>query len=682
MTSSISRRALLAALASVAVIAACGRTEHAAPPDVLRSAMDTTVDPGVDFFQYAEGGWMAKHPIPATEASWGIGKEIYDELYQKLRTINEQAAAAHAAAGSDQQKIGDFWLTAMDSVHADSLGVRPLAAELARIDSVRTPRQAIDEAFALRPLGTDAFFDVSVFQDERNSSEMSVHLSQAGLGLPERDFYFNADTGVAKVRTEYVAHLARLLRLLGADSAAAPARAGRVMAFETALAKASRKLEALRDPVKNYNKMTPAQVTARHTPGIAWGDRLAAWRIHAQQVIVGQPEYLSAVNALVASTPVPVLRDYLALRLVSDYAPYLSKAYVDEAFAFEGKVLNGQKEIRPRWKRVLDAQGEAMGMVVGRMFVQAYFPEQAKKRYVALVHAMQAAYAARIDRLDWMSPATKAMAQKKLAAMTAKVGYPDKWKDYSALVIGRESYAQNMMNAARWRFDDMLKKFGKPVDRTEWDMTPQTYNAYYNPSNNEIVLPAAQFAVPGLADSMLDDGLVYGYAAASTIGHEMTHGFDDEGRQFDAQGNLKDWWTPSDAAKFQARAKVIVQQFDAYEPLPGMHINGQASLGENLADYGGVLIGLDAFKQTEAYKKGEKIAGLTPVQRYFLGYALGWQFEQKTEQLRQRLLSDVHAPPKWRVLGPLSNVPAFYEAFGVKPGQPMWRADSIRVQVW
>jgi putative endopeptidase len=281
-----------------------------------------------------------------------------------------------------------------------------------------------------------------------------------------------------------------------------------------------------------------------------------------------------------------------------------------------------------------------------------------------------------------MSDETKVKAQTKLAAITRKVGYPDKWKDYSALVIARNSYCENMMNAAKWRFNDMVSKYGKPVDRTEWDMTPQTYNAYYNPSNNEIVLPAAAFAVPGMADSMLDDALVYGYAAASTIGHEMTHGFDDEGRQFDAQGNLQDWWTPGDASKFQARANVMVRQFDAYEPLPGMHINGKASLGENLADYGGVLLGLDAFKQTEQYKKGEKIAGLTPIQRFFLGYALGWQFEQKDEQLRQRLLSDVHAPAKWRVLGPLSNVPEFYEAFGVKPGQPMWRPDSIRVEVW
>ena len=675
------RRALAAALPVVVLVAACGRTEHAAPPDPLRAAMDTTVDPGVDFFQYAEGGWIAQHPIPASEASWGIGKEIYDELYAKLRTINEQAAAAHAAAGSDQQKIGDFWLTGMDSVHADSLGVRPLADELARIDSVRTPQQALDVAFALRPLGTDAFFDVSVYQDEKNSSEMSVHLSQAGLGLPDRDFYFNPDSGVAKTRAEYVAHLMRLLWLMH-DSTDAMARADRVMAFETALAKASRKLEDLRDPVKNYNKMSPADVTSKETPAIQWTDRLTAWQLHPQQVIVGQPEFFGAVNGLVTKTPVPVLRDYLTLRLVSDYSPFLSTAFVNEDFAFTGKVLNGQKEIRPRWKRVLDAEEDAMGMILGRIFVQAYFPEAAKKRYVALVHAIETAYAARIERLTWMSPPTKAMAQRKLAAITAKVGYPDKWKDYSALTIGRESYAQNMMHAARWKFDDMIKKFGKPVDRTEWMMTPQTYNAYYYPFNNEIVLPAAQFAVPGIADSMLDDALVYGYAAASTIGHEITHGFDDEGRQFDAQGNLKDWWTPADAKQFNARAQVMRRQFDAYQPLPGMHINGQASLGENLADYGGILLGLDAFKETEQYKKGEKIAGLTPLQRFFLGYALGWQFQQKNEQLRQRLLSDVHAPPKWRVIGPLSNVPEFYQAFGVKPGQPMWRPDSARVQVW
>ena len=347
-----------------------------------------------------------------------------------------------------------------------------------------------------------------------------------------------------------------------------------------------------------------------------------------------------------------------------------------------GEVLSGQKEQRERWKRVLDNEGKAMGMVLGKIFVQEYFPEAAKKRYVALVEAIREAYSERIDRLDWMSPETKAKAQQKLAAVMPKVGYPDKWKDYSALVIGQDSYAHNMMNAARWRFNDAVSKFGKPVDRTEWGMTPQTYNAYYNPSNNEIVLPAAIFTVPGVPDAQVDDAVVYGYAAAGTIGHEITHGFDDEGRQYDAAGNLTDWWTAEDAKKFKAHAEVMVQEFNAYEPLPGLHINGKASLGENIADYGGLLLGLDAFKKTEQYKQGEKIGGLTPLQRYFLGYALGWMSHQREERLRSRLLADVHAPAKWRVLGPLSNIPEFYEAFGIKQGDPMWRPEADRVRIW
>jgi putative endopeptidase len=321
-------------------------------------------------------------------------------------------------------------------------------------------------------------------------------------------------------------------------------------------------------------------------------------------------------------------------------------------------------------------------MVLGHVFVKEYFPQAAKQRYSDLVEAMRKAYDERIDHVDWMSAATKAKAHEKLARMTKKVGYPDKWKDYSALIVARNSYAENIRNADIWLFNDALSKFGKPVDRTEWEMTPQTYNAYYNPSNNEIVLPAAQFSIPGYQDSQLDDAIVYGYAAASTIGHEMTHGFDDEGRQFDAAGNLVNWWTKEDARKFNQRAAVMVRQFDAYEPLPGLHINGKASLGENIADFGGLLIGLDAFKKTEQFKEGKKIAGYTPLQRYFLAYGLSWLFEEREALLRRTLLSDVHAPPKWRVNGPLSNIPEFYEAFDIKPGQPLYRTEAQRVHIW
>ena len=419
--------------------------------------------------------------------------------------------------------------------------------------------------------------------------------------------------------------------------------------------------------------------TRRRLPGtINWPVGICALRMS----IVGQPEFFTGVEALLKKTPIPVLRDYLRFHLVSEYAAYLNKDIDAEDFNFYHRALSGQKEPRPRWKRSLDAENAAMGMVLGRIFVKEYFPESAKKRYSDLVEAIRTAYDERIDRLDWMSDATKAKAHQKLAAVTKKVGYPDKWKDYSALMIGRSSYCENMMSAARWRFDDMVSKFGKPVDRTEWTMTPQTYNAYYNPSNNEIVLPAAIFEIPGMKDSDVDDAIVYGYAGASTIGHEITHGFDDEGRQYDAAGNLAEWWTKEDAAKFQQRAAVMVKQFDGYEPLPGLHINGKASLGENIADYGGILLGLDAFKKTDQYKKGEKIAGLTPLQRYFLGYALGWLEQRREELIRRGLLSDVHAPPKWRVIGPLANIPEFYDAFGVKQGQPMWLPADAHVQIW
>ncbi|WP_114238665.1 M13 family metallopeptidase [Dyella sp. C9] len=676
------RRRLLAFALAAAATGCAFAAAPAAKPDVVASHIDTSVNPGDDFFDYANGAWLKSHPIPPEEASWGIGQVVQDELYAKLRTISENAAKQNASQGSDEQKVGDFWSIGMDEALANRLGISPLKDELARIDAARDLNGVLDEAFALQPLGVDAFFDFAVAQDEKASDVMAVHLAQGGLGLPDRDYYFNTEKGVVKARTAYVEHLHRMFRLLGADDASAKASASQVMAFETALAKVSRPLADLRDPLKNYNKMAPDQLSAKYTPAIAWNTRLGTWKLNATSVIVGQPEFFSGLQALLARTPLPVLRDYLRVHLADAYAAYLSDDFNNEHFDFYGHVLSGQSQQKPRWKRVLRAENDALGMILGRIYVKDYFSEASKQRYNAMVEAVRTAYSERIDRLDWMSPATKAKAQAKLAAVTKKVGYPDKWKDYSALTIGRASYAQNMMNAQHWAFNDMVSKFGKPVDRTEWEMTPQTYNAYYNPSNNEIVLPAAQFMIPGYNDNEIDDAVVYGYVAASTIGHEITHGFDDQGRQFDAKGNLTDWWTKQDAAKFQQRANVMVKQFNAYEPLPGLHINGEASLGENIADFGGLMIGLDAFKKTEQYKKGEKIAGYTPLQRFFLGYALGWLSQQREELLRNALLSDVHAPAKWRVNGPLSNIPDFYDAFGVKPGQPMWRPENQRVKIW
>ncbi|MGY3264420.1 M13 family metallopeptidase [Lysobacter sp. HA35] len=673
---------LRVALFTAGFVLSTGALAAAPSKDFLASHMDTSVDPGVDFFQYANGAWLKAHPIPKSESSWGIGNEVDDELYTRLRTISESAAKKKAATGSDDQKIGDFWATAMDVAKADKLGVHPLDGELARIDAIRSTNDVLDTAFAFKPIGARALFRFGISQDSKDSATMAVDIHQGGLGLPERDFYFNPEAGVAKIRAAYVAHIAKDFELLGRDPASAKASADKVMAFETALAQVSRKLADLRDPEKNYNKMSPADFTAKYTPSIDWTARLAAWNLHPSYVIVGQPEFFAAEDKLLHDTPVPVLQDYLRYHLVDDYAPYLSTAFDNEYFDFHGRAMSGQQEQRPRWKRTLDVENDAMGMVLGRIFVNQYFPAASKQRYENMVEAIRDTFRARMERLDWMGADTKAKALTKLAAVTPKVGYPDHWKDYSALVVGRESYADNVKKAERWKFEDNLSKFGKPVDRTEWDMTPQTYNAYYNPSNNEIVLPAAIFMVPGVPDAKVDDAVAYGYVAASTIGHEITHGFDDEGRQFDAQGNLSGWWTAQDTERFNAAAKKMADQFSAYEPIPGLHINGQASLGENIADYGGLLLGLEAFKKTEQHKQGTPIGGLTPTQRYFLGYALGWMTQQREQQLRQRLLADVHAPAKWRVLGPMSNIPEFYEAFGVKPGQPMWRAPEDRVRIW
>jgi putative endopeptidase len=652
------------------------------PQDFLASHIDPSVDPGVDFFQYANGAWLKAHPIPASEASWGIGNEVDDQLYARLRGISESAAGQKAARGSDQQKIGDFWSTANDVKKADRLGRHPLDGELARIDAIRTPNDVVDTVFGFMPIGVHGLFRIGIGQDDKDSATMAVQIAQGGLGLPERDFYFNPEAGVAKIRVAYVDHIARTFKLLGREPAAAKTAAAKVMAFETALATASRKLEDLRDPEKNYNKMAPSEFTAKYTPSIDWNARLAAWGVHPTYVIVGQPEFFSAEDKLLHDTPLPVLQDYLRYHLVDNYADYLSSAFDAEHFNFHGRAMSGQKEQRPRWKRALDEENDAMGMVLGRIFVKQYFTEASKQRYTAMVEAIRTAFHDRIERLDWMGADTKAKALGKLSAVTPKVGYPDKWKDYSSLVVGRESYAANVMAAQRWQFQDNLSKFGKPVDRTEWDMTPQTYNAYYNPSNNEIVLPAAMFMVPGVPDAQVDDAVAYGYVAAGTIGHEITHGFDDQGRQYDEKGNLSGWWTAQDATRFNTAAQRMVDEFNAYEPLPGLHINGKASLGENIADYGGLLLGMEAFQKTEQYKQGKSIGGLTPTQRYYLGYALGWMTQQRPERLRQRLLSDVHAPAKWRVLGPMSNIPEFYQAFDVKPGQSMWRAPQDRVRIW
>lgn len=649
--------------------------------DILASNIDTTIKPGDDFFMYANGAWIKNNPIPGAENGWGIGHLVNEENYLRKKKINEDAAAAKAAEGTTTQKIGDFWTSGMDSAAIEKAGLSPLQPDLDKINAIQNTDDLIKTAALLKKKGTDCMFGDYIAQDDKNSEKMAYILYQGALGMPNREYYFNTDTASATTRNAYKNYLLKTFKQLGNDAATAQKNATAVFALEEKLAKASRKLADLRDPYKNYNKMN---IDGLHklAGNINWKEFIAASGIQQlDSVIVGQPEFYAALNREIKATPIEDWKNYLRFHLVQSFAPYLDQTSVNNAFEYN-QTLSGAKELRPRWKRVLDAEEDAMGEALGQLFVKEYFNETAKKRYNDLVEAIRDAFKDRIAKLTWMNDSTKQKAYTKLAAMTKKVGYPDKWKDFSALKIDKGPYVLNIQRANEWWSSYKINKLGKPVDRTEWEMTPQTYNAYYNPSNNEIVLPAGMFAVPGLKDEEIDDAFVYGYAAASTIGHEITHGFDDQGRQYDAKGNLTDWWTKKDGEEFGRRAKAIIQQFNEFVPVDTLHINGQATQGENIADLGGLLLGIDAFKKTDAYKKNEKLHGFTPMQRYFLGYAYSWMYQTKKERLSTLVMTDVHSPAKERVNGPVVNIPEFYEAFGIKPGDKMYRADSLRVNIW
>ena len=663
-------------------IYACGPKEiKSSGKDILSENLDTTVQPGEDFFRYANGGWIKHTPIPASESGWGIGNMVLEENYNRLKKINEDAAAAKNEEGSVRQKIGDFWQAAMDSTALNKAGLSPLKNDLDIITSVKNTEELLSTGADLQTKGINIFFDTDITQDDKNSEMMVFKLSQGGLGMPNRDYYFKTDSRTATVREAYKTYLFKTFKQLGMDDALAKKNSDAVFVLEKKLATASRKLEDLRDPYKNYNKINQTAL-AQLTNNINWPTYLKNIGISTLDSInVAQPEFYTAFNKELKATNIEDWKNYLKFHLVANSARYLDDSTFNNSFNFS-KSLSGAQEPRLRWKRVLDAEERAIGEALGQLFVKEYFNEAAKKRYVDLVENIRDAYKDRLKNLNWMSDSTKLKAYAKLAKISKKVGYPDKWKDFSALKIDKGSYVLNMQRAAQWWNQYRINKLGKPVDRTEWEMTPQTYNAYYNPGNNEIVLPAGIFSVPGSKDADLDDALIYGYAGASTIGHEITHGFDDQGRQYDEVGNLKNWWSKKDADQFKNRADGIIKQFNEMMPVDSLHINGSATQGENIADLGGMLLGLDAFKKTAAYKSEKKINGLTPLQRYFLGYAYGWLYEERKESLSSQVMTDVHSPAKERVNGPIVNIPEFYTAFGIKKGDKMYRPDSLRVNIW
>jgi putative endopeptidase len=677
----------LMGLAALLAFASCtsqekpkGQLPSASGRDELATHVDSTVKPGNDFFLFANGKWFKENPIKPSESTAGLWLMIEDTLAAQIDDICKKSATAKAPAGSTKQKIGDYYQSGMDSVRLNQEGINALKPELAKIDAITDINQLAGVIAEMHRLGSGSLLDIWVAQDDKISSKYAVLIHQGGLSLPDRDYYF--DPELDSIRQEFVAFSKRMYMILGYSSDLATEAAERNMILESGLALNSRKIEDTRDPYKNYNKWV-LQKLLNIAPAFDWKAFHAALGLKdVDSVIVGQPEFLIAVNKMLKEFPLEDWKNYLRLQLLITYSQYADDKTFMEAFRFFSTVLDGVETPQPRWKRVVEETNDALGELIGQVYVEEYLPKGTKEKLEEIGNAIRDVYAERIKNLDWMQAETKEKALEKLGQVVMKVGYPDKWKDMGKLEVTANSYLQNKMNANRWHHDYMAAKYGKPVDRTEWEMTPQTYNAYYNPSNNEIVVPGCNILIPGYEGRMADDAVLYAIIGGSTFGHEITHGFDDQGSKYDGKGNLSNWWTEEDEARFIAKTRRIVAQYNQYVPVDTLHINGEQTQGENIADLGGLVMGYEAFKRTQQFKDDQKIAGYTPTQRYFLGHALAWMTNSRPEALAAKVRSDVHSPAKYRVIGPVSNLPEFYEAFGVKAGDAMWIPDSLRVMIW
>jgi putative endopeptidase len=645
--------------------------------------VDQTVRAQDDFFRYSQGKWLKDVDIPADRASWGAFNVAQETVENQVRTIIEQSEQdKKRAPGSDAQKIGDFYASFMDEARRDALGLAPLKGELARIAAIGDKQGiAVQMAHMLR-IGAGAPIDMSIHQDNKDSTRYVADIAQSGLGMPNRDYYLSdKDARLADIRAKYQVHVEKMLALAGHAQAQAAAEAAQVVALETGIARIQWTAVENRDPVKAYNKLSLAQLKAL-MPGFDWTPLLkdAGVAGKVDTLIVSQPSYLAGLDQLIAQTALPVWKTYFEFRLVSAYAPYLSQAFVDESFAFRGGVLSGAKVNRPLQKRAIAEVNRSLGEVVGKAYVKQYFPAERKQQVEAMVGNFLAAFKEGIETLDWMSKETKRQAQIKLAKISVKVGYPDQWRDYSKLAIARDDLVGNVLRAREFNHEFEVNKLGKPVDRKEWGMTPQTVNAYYNPEMNEVVFPAARLQYP-LYDPDAEPAINYG-AVGISIGHEISHAFDDQGAQFDGDGNLRNWWTKEDGEKFAARGKVLVAQYGAYSPVPGYTLNGELTLGENIADNAGAIMATRAYKISLNGKPGPVIDGFSAEQRLFMGLAQARRGKARDAALIAQVKSDPHSPAEFRVNGSLKNHPGFYEAFDVKPGDKMYLAPAERVIFW
>jgi putative endopeptidase len=673
-------RSRLLACALVALmwgVAACASTPPSLRSGLLLPGFDRSVRAQDDLFRFANGEWLRSTEIPADRSVYGAFATLADQSETNLRAIVEDSAARRGPAGSPDQQIGDFYASFMDTARVDALGTAPLQESLDRIGTLASPADLARYFGESATTNVSSPLALSISQDAKNAAAYLPGVWQSGLTLPDRDYYLKSDPQFVTIRDRLRAYVARMLGLAGV--ADPDGSAGRVLALENRLAEVQWTAAQERDATATYNKYTVAEATAR-TPGLDWKTYLDAAGVHTTDFVVAEPSYFTALGAALTSVPLADWKPYLKFKLIDGLAPYLSDAFVTARFEFRGRDLTGQQEMRPRWKRGVAAVDNAMGDLLGQRYVQRYFPPDAERRIDTLVSKLIDAYRSSIDGLDWMSDATKAQARDKLSKLAVNIGYPSRWKDYSKLAVARDDLVGNVLRSARLEHQRDLDRLGKPVDRTEWFTTPQTVNAFYHASRNEIVFPAA-ILQPPFFDATADDAVNYG-GIGGIIGHEISHAFDDQGRKFDGTGNLRDWWTPQDGQRFTERTTALTAQYSAYQPLPGEHINGELTLGENIADLSGLTVAMRAYRLSLGGRPAPVLDGFTGEQRFFLGWAQVWRGKTRDEALRSQLLSDPHSPHDFRVNGVVSNLPEYYAAFNVKEGDKLFRPPDQHVRIW
>ena len=644
-----------------------------------KANMDLNVKPGDDFYEYANGNWLKNNPVPASKTRWGSFDVLRLESSERLRGLAEEAAK-HPEKNTIAQRVGDMYASAMDSVAIEKLGYTPIKSELDRLKNITTKKQVLNEIATMRTKGFGSpLFGFYVGQDDKDVNKYIPQFAQGGTTLPDRDYYLKKDPRSVTIQDAYVSYMTDLFKLTGDNAIDAAQKAKSIMALETGFATVQKSRVDMRDPIKTYNKFSVDQFS-KLTPGFDWKTLMTEMKVpKADSILVNNPDFFKAADALFSAVPLDTWKAYLQWAVIKSNAGMLSNDFVNRQFEFN-KVLTGQKEITPRWQRMSSLVDGTLGELVGQLYVEKYFTDAAKKRMLTLVNNVQQTFADRITRLDWMSDSTKKEALVKLNAIVNKIGFPDKWETYNGVVINRNDLVANIKSVSTFRYNKMVNHMGQPVDKTEWGMTPPTINAYYNPSNNEIAFPAGILQFP-FFDFGADDAINYGGAAA-VIGHELTHGFDDQGRQYGFDGNLKDWWTASDAARFTKLADKVVKQYDNYVVNDSLHVNGKLTLGENLADLGGLNIAYEAFKKTPQGKSNEKIDGFTPDQRFFLSWAQVWRSNTTPEYAAQLIVVDPHSPGEYRTNGPISNMDSWYNAFDVKPGDKLYIPEKDRIKIW